>query len=193
MCTGGLKKTDAVWISESTDFSTLEMDELYWYIAKRKDHENGINTYIMTMVSRSPRQIVGFKVDKSVNSKALREIVESVSSAEEYFTDGCPVYLDVIFPGKHRRNVNDKKDTHEIESTNADLRHYIPGLARRSRCFFRTTETLDAVLSLMIDAYNKFGEMKQKTRKPVKHKSPFPSKHLHKWRYPTFSFLDFLP
>jgi len=181
-----------VWISKITDYSAFENDELHWYIERKYFTESRTNTYIMTMVSRLPRQIVGFAVDKSVNSKALQKVVDSVPPAEEYFTDGCLTYYDVIFSGKHRRNAENKNDTHNIESTNADLRHYIAGLARRSRCFFRTTETLEAVLSLFVDAYNKFGEAKLKSRVPVIHKSPFPSKHLHKYRYPSFSVLDFL-
>jgi len=193
-----------VWISELTDFSAFELDELYWFLSERKSHKNGINTYLIpsvlrrTMVSRLPRQIVGFNVDKSVNKNAIQGIVDSVGSAEKYCTDGCLSYLDVIFGGKHIYNTEDKKDTHLIESTNADLRHHIRGLSRRSRCFFRNKETMTAVLSVFIDAYSKFGEWKLKYtfgafgRKPVIHKSPNPSKHLHKWRYPACSVLDFL-
>jgi hypothetical protein len=146
----------------------------------------------MTMMSRIPRQIAGFDVDNSVKSNVLQTIVDSVPAAEKYCTDGCPTYMDVVFGGKHIRNVKDKKDTHNIESTNADLRHYIPGLARRSRCFFRSKETLKAVLSVFINAYNKYGEAKLKYRKPVKHKSPNPSKHLHEFRDTPFSILDYL-
>lgn len=192
MFTGGLKKTETVWISKFTDYSAFEMDEIHWFIKRKYFTESRTNTYIMTMMSRNPRQIVGFAVDKSVNSKALQKVADSTPAAEEYFTDGCLTYLDVIFSGKHRRNADNKKDTHTIESTNSDLRHHIPGLARRSRCFFRSIETLNAVLSLFIDAYNKFGEMKFKCRVPINHKSPNPKKHLHKFRYPTFSILDFL-
>jgi len=181
-----------VWISAKTDFSVFELDELYWFLNERKSHKNGINTYIMTMISRLPRQIVGFDVDKSVNKNAIQGIVDSVGVAEKYYTDGCLSYLDVIFGGKHIYNAEDKKDTHLIESTNADLRHHIRGLSRRSRCFFRSKETMLAVLSVFIDAYNKFGEWKLKYRKPVIHKSSNPSKHLHKWRYPVVSVLDFL-
>jgi len=47
-----------------------------------------------------------------------------------------------------------------VESINADLRHYIPGLRRRSRIFYRTLETFQAVLSVFVDAYNKFGDYK---------------------------------
>lgn len=144
------------------------------------------------MISRLPRQIVGFDVDNSIKVKSLQGIVDSAPVAENYYTDGYLSYMDVIYGGKHIRNVEDKSDTHQIESTNADLRHYIRGLSRRSRCFFRSKETMSAVLSVFIDAYNKFGEWKLKYRKPVVHKSPNPNKHLHKWRYPVVSVLDFL-
>ena len=60
------------------------------------------------------------------------------------------VYLDVDFIGKHRRNIRDKRDTYTIEGTNADLRHCIAALGRRSRCFFRKLETLKAVLTVFI-------------------------------------------
>jgi IS1 family transposase len=181
-----------LWISENTDFSAFELDEIFWFIKGRKGNENGINTYVMTMMSRMPRQIVGFNVDNSVNAKSIQEVVNSVPSAEEYYTDGGTAYMEVIFDGKHRRNTFDKSDTHRIESTNADLRHHIKGLSRRSRCFFRSVETMTAVLSVFLDAYNKFGEAKEKHRVPVVHKSEYPNKHLHKWRYPSFSLLDFL-
>jgi IS1 family transposase/transposase-like protein len=187
-----IKKTEGVWISPKTDFSVFELDELYWFI-KRKEHtKTRENAYLMTMISRIPRQIVGFNVDNSVTSINIQKIADSVSPAEKYYTDGCPSYLDVIFGGKHIRNIHDKSDTHNIESTNSDLRHHIPGLARRSRCFFRTLETVQAVLSVFVDAYNKFGEAKLSYRIPVKHKSPYPSKHLHEFREPPFSVLDFL-
>ena len=181
-----------MWISKATEFGTFELDELYWFIKRKEMTKTRENTYVITMISRIPRQIVGFNVDSSVKSRVLQEMVDSVPAAEEYCTDGCMTYLDVIFGGKHIRNIRNKKDTHNIESTNADLRHYLPGLARRSRCFYRSLETLEAVLSVFLDAYNKFGEAKQKYQIPVRHKSPYPAKHLHKYRDTPFSLLDFL-
>jgi hypothetical protein len=106
--------------------------------------------------------------------------------------DGFKGYLDVVFPGKHIRNDWDKSDTHIVESINADLRHYISGLARRNRCFYRKLETLESVLSVFIVAYNKYCEAKLKYRKPVIHNLPFPQSRLHKFRDPPFSSLDFL-
>jgi IS1 family transposase len=134
---------------------------MFWFIGSRKTHENGINTYIMTMVSREPRQIVAFEVEKSISSERIQAMVDRSPAAMNYYTDGGTVYLDVIFWGRHRRNIHSKSDTYIIEGTNADLRHYIAGLRRKSRCFFRSLETLKAVLTLFINAYNQFGEAKR--------------------------------
>lgn len=181
-----------MWISPETDLSAFECDEIYWFLCGRKRHENGINIYIMTMLSRKPRQIVGFAVDRSVNRNAIQEFVDTAPPAENYYTDGCPTYCDVDFHGHHRRNVHDKKDTHNIESSNADIRHYLAGLARRSRTFYRSEETLKAVMSILVNAYNKYGEYKEKNKIPVIHKSPNPAKHLHKYRELPLHLIDFV-
>lgn len=72
-----------------------------------------------------------------------------------------------------------KKDTHNVESINADLRHYIPILARRSRCFARKIETLYAVVAVFVDAYNRFGLAKYKFQQCYKNGDlPFSVIHL---------------
>ena len=70
----------------------------------------------------------------------------------------------MVYPGCHVRNVSNKNDTYTVESVNADLRHYIPVLRRRSRCFPRKLDTLNAVLKVFADAYNAFGVAKMKFR-----------------------------
>ena len=181
-----------MWISGKTNAENFELDEVYWFINKKARTKTRENTYIMTMISREPRQIVGFDVQFDRGAFRLQGIVDNGPEAKNYFTDGNLSYLDVIFPGKHTRNIQDKRDTHIVESINADLRHYISGLSRRSRCFYRSLETLQAVLEVFIDAYNKYGEAKLKYRVPVKHKNPINSKHLHKFRDLPFCILDFL-
>lgn len=54
----------------------------------------------------------------------------------------------MAFPGKHIYNIHNKNDTFTAEGVNADLRHYIPTLPRRSRCFPRKLEDLQAVLAV---------------------------------------------
>jgi len=72
--------------------------------------------------------------------------------------------LDVIFPGKHIYNTHNKNETFTVEGVNADLRHYIPTLTRRSRCFPRKLENLQAVLAVFVQAYNRFGIQKKHYR-----------------------------
>ena len=151
-----------MWISKQTDFSNLELDEIFHFINHREHTKTRENTYVMTMTSRIPRQIVGFAVDNTRSPKIIQQIVDSVPPAQTYHTDGYSMYSAIDFLGWHNQNFHNKNDTHNIESTNADLRHYIPGLRRRSRIFYRTLETFKAVLSVFIDAYNKFGEAKLK-------------------------------
>ena len=153
-----------LWISPNTKTDVFELDEIYWFVGKRKGYENGVNVYIMTMLSRQPRQIVAFAVDNSVKAERIQEMVDNTIPAEKYCTDGGQVYLGVDFIGCHKRNIRDKSDTHNIEGSNADIRHYIAGLRRRSRCFFRRIETLIAVLGIFAYAYNKFGAAKLQYR-----------------------------
>ena len=120
------------------------------------------------MISRNPRLIVGFDVASDKSSERIQNIVDNSPEADFYYTDGYLGYIDVVYPGKHIRNVRDKKDTHNVESINADLRHYIPVLARKSRCFARKIETLYSVVAVFIDAFNCFGLAKYKYRRRKK-------------------------
>lgn len=180
-----------MWISEKTRADVFELDELYWFIEKKARTETRENVYLITMVSREPRQIVGYRVAKDKSSQRIQEIVDSAPEVQSYCTDGYIGYVDVVYPGRHVRNLRNKNDTYTVEGINADLRHYIPVLARRSRCFCRKLETLEAVISVFIDAYNKFGEAKLRYRSPAVRTFSNNSNLLRKFRDFPFSLLDF--
>lgn len=158
----------------------MELDELYWFLEYKPRSETRENVYIMTMVSRKPRQIVGHVVSRDKTSRTIQRMVDAASDAEVYCTDGYSGYLDVVFPGKHIFNMHNKNDTFTVEGINADLRHYIPTLARRSRCFPRKLENLRAVLDIFVRAYNRFGAQKERYRS------------LHPKATVPFSLFDFL-
>jgi IS1 family transposase len=140
------------------------MDELFWFVERKPRTETRENVYVMTIVSRNPRQIVGFDVSFDKSSARIQNMVDAAPPADLYYSDGYVGYLDVVYPGYYIRNIRDKSDTYTVEGVNADLRHYIPLLARRSRCFARKLETLQAVLAVFVDAYNRFGEAKHAYR-----------------------------
>jgi IS1 family transposase len=147
----------------------------------------------MTMISREPRQIQAFCVAQDKCARRIQDMVDSAPKAKKYCSDGYHGYLDVDYYGaEHVRNIHNKSDTHNVESINADLRHFISGLARRSRCFYRSLETLEAVIDMFVDAYNKFGEYKMKYRRPTIHRPGNENKHLHHFRDLGCSIIDFL-
>lgn len=160
----------------------MELDELYWFIERKPRTETRENVYLMTMVSREPRQIVGFDIAHDKHPDRIQGIVDNAPPAETYCTDGYLGYIDVVYPGHHIRNPRNKNDTFTVEGVNADLRHYIPVLKRKSRCFCRKIETLRVVIDVFVEAYNRFGIAKMNYRCNRDHKS----------RELPFSVLDFL-
>ena len=172
----GLKKTTSL----EPNYQILEVDELYWFIGRKGTSETRENCYVIPVVSRLPRQIVGIDAAFDKSPERIQNLIDTAPSAENYCTDGYLGYIDVVYPGKHVRNVHNKNDTFTIESVNADLRHYIPILRRRSRCFPRKLETLQAVLEVFADAYNAFGVAKMKFRRnrdPNSRELPFSVLH----------------
>ena len=173
MCTIGLKKTAK---NLKADYHILEVDELYWFIGKKGTSETRENCYVIPLVSRLPRQIVGIDTAFDKSPERIQALVDNAPPAENYCTDGFWGYVDVTYPGRHIRNISNKNDTFTVESVNADLRHYIPILRRRSRCFPRKLETLQAVLEVFATAYNAFGIAKmnfRKNRNPKSRELPF--------------------
>ena len=118
----------------------------------------------MTMVSRKPRQITGFDVARDKSPERIQTMVDRAPWAKTYFSDGWSGYKDVVYPGEYKQNFHNKNDTFTVEGVNADLRCYIPILARRSRCFARSLETLYAVVAVFVVAYNAFGMAKMRWR-----------------------------
>ena len=142
----------------------LELDEMYWFVERKPRTQTKENVYLMTMVSRCSREIVGFDVAYDKSPERIQKMVDVAPTSSKYCTDGWWGYVDVVYPGKHERNISDKSETYTVEGVNADLRHYIPILARRSRCFARSLETLYAVVEVFVEAYNRFNRAKFKWR-----------------------------
>ncbi len=70
------------------------MDELYWFLEYKPRTETRENIYIMTMVSREPRQIIGHVVSRDKTSRTIQKMVDAAPDAERYCTDGYSGYLD---------------------------------------------------------------------------------------------------
>lgn len=137
---------------------------MFWFIGCKGKSATRENAYILTAVSRAPRQIAGVAVVRERSAANIQAMVDKAPWAKIYYRDGYNGYLDVVYPGDYVRNVRDKSGAYTVEGVNAYLRHYIPMLRRRSRCFARSLETLRAVMEVLARAYNRFGQAKAKYR-----------------------------
>ena len=57
--------------------SERELDELYWFVDKKGTCETRENVYLITMISRNPRLIVGFDVVSDKSSERIQNIADN--------------------------------------------------------------------------------------------------------------------
>jgi IS1 family transposase len=91
----------------------------------------------MTVVDRSTSCILGWAVDQERSEETLQKMVDHAPQAAFYFSDLFATYRQVVYyPGRYTP-MPDKSETYRVEGDNAELRHYLARLARKSRCFSR--------------------------------------------------------
>ena len=84
--------------------------------------------------------------------------------AKQYHSDYFKIYYSLTYyPASHQMH-KDKSETYSVEAVNADLRHYLRRLARRSRCFSRSLKALKHAIHIFVYCYNH--------RQLAKHKYP---------------------
>ena len=81
--------------------------------------------------------------------------IDSSPKADHYYSDAYSAYSEICYEGNHT-SLKNKSQTYTVEGVNSDLRHYIPALHRRSRCFFGSLDTMKAVFKIFVFAFNKF-------------------------------------
>ena len=109
----------------------------------------------MTLVDRSTRCFVGWQVGLERSEAVLQALVDQAPQAVFYFSDAFPTYDALIYrPGIHLSLPN-KSQTYSVEGDNAELRHYLARLGRRSRCFSRCPRALARAIKLLVYAWNR--------------------------------------
>jgi IS1 family transposase len=130
----------------------------------------------MTMVERATSCIVGWEVSDQRSAAVMQELVDAAPQAVLYYSDAFPTYSALIYtPGIHIA-LTDKSQTYRVEGDNAELRHYLARLARRSRCFSRSIAALRRAVKLFVYAWNR--------RQLYKQRYPTYPAHLMEFSYP---------
>ena len=106
-------------------------------------------------MDRVSRCIVGWAVVPTRTPEALQAMLDRSPQAAQYYSDGYTLYEALIYaPGQHQA-VPDKSQTYSVKADNAELRHYLARLARRSRCFSRCIRALRTAVKLFVYAWNR--------------------------------------
>ncbi len=108
----------------------------------------------MTGVDRATRCITAWAVTEVRSEEVLQQLLEASPYAATYYSDAFPLYQAGIYAGTHHAML-DKSQTYSVEGDNAELRHYLARLARRSRCFSRSMLALHNAAKLFVHAWNR--------------------------------------
>jgi IS1 family transposase len=103
----------------------------------------------------------------------MQTLLDRAPQATWYFSDDFSTYHTLVYyPGRHRA-MTDKSQTYSVEGVNADLRHYLARLGRRSRCFSRCPHALRCTLQLFVYCHNHRQLYKQRYPKYPSHPIDF--------------------
>ena len=84
----------------------------------------------------------------------MQAMLDRSPQAKRYFSDAFSTYEALVYsPAKHKALPN-KSQTYFVEAVNAQLRHYSPRLARKSRCFSRPLQAFWRSVKLFVFAWN---------------------------------------
>lgn len=109
----------------------------------------------MTRVDRRSSCIVGWAVAAERSQATLQQMVDTSPQAAFYFSDLFATYRSLVYtPGIHTP-MPDKSETYRVEGMNAELRHYLARLARKSHCFSRCLQALRRAVKLFVFAWNR--------------------------------------
>jgi IS1 family transposase len=121
----------------------------------------------VTEVDRATRCITSWAGVWERTTEVLQGVVEGTAPATQYYSDAFPTYETLVYyPGRHTVAPG-KSQTYSVEADNAELRHDLARLGRRSRCFSRSIEALRRAVKLFVHACN--------------------GRHLHKRAFPRYA------
>lgn len=110
---------------------------------------------MITFVDRATRCILGWRVVFERTGEVLQTMVNETVPGQHYYSDMFEAYQTVVYwPAIHSPMPN-KSQTFAVEADNAELRHYLARLGRRSRCFSRCVQALRHAMQLFVYAWNR--------------------------------------
>jgi len=97
---------------------------------------------------------LGWKVVWHRTQQAIQDMVDDAPKAKWYYSDAFDAYGRLWYHFGRYAVSNGKEDTYSVEACNAELRHYLARLARKSRCFSRCPYALECAIRLFVYSFN---------------------------------------
>ncbi|MFN7494836.1 MAG: IS1 family transposase [Cyclobacteriaceae bacterium] len=118
-----------------------EVDEVRTYIGNKQRLY-----WIVYALRRDTKDVIDFKVGKR-NLKTLGRVIDTVilSEAKRVFTDGYELYKSLVPTDQHCQK---KYSINHIERNNLSLRTHLKRLSRKTICFSKSKELLEACLKI---------------------------------------------
>ena len=85
----------------------------------------------------------------------MQPLLNQAKGASRYYSDGLETYQTLLYATGEHKVAPGKSQTYSVEGDNADIRHYLARLHKRSRCFSRCPQALKRAVWLFVYAYNK--------------------------------------
>ena len=83
----------------------------------------------------------------------MQAVIDAAPHARNYFSDAFNTYRELCWWGTHQAMYN-KSQTYSVEGDNAELRHYLARLTRKSRCFSKCIKALRRAVELFVWCWN---------------------------------------
>jgi insertion element IS1 protein InsB len=85
----------------------------------------------------------------------MQALLDRAPQAYFYFSDEFATYDTLIYYPALHQSLPNKSQTYSVEADNAELRHYLARLVRKSRCFSRSLLALWRAVKLFVFAWNR--------------------------------------
>jgi IS1 family transposase len=118
-----------------------EIDELWTYVGRKSEE-----TWLMYSLDRKTKGVLSFKIGQRTREN-LKNIVDTTieQAPKRICTDGLKVYPGLIPNCIHKTN---PLSTCHIERFNLNLRTHLKRLSRKTICFSKSKEMLEACLKI---------------------------------------------
>jgi IS1 family transposase len=97
---------------------------------------------------------MSWRVVPERTDQVVQQMIDEVPNAFQYCTDGSRLYIGRNYHRGFHLVAPGKSQTYAVEADNAELRHYIKCLARRTRCFAKRWVSLLRRVKFFVHCWN---------------------------------------